>query len=184
MVPRLTPAQQEQLKKEQESDDELVARLQPIVPKFRLPPEPAPTTHYESWVPYWHVSANQEENVLNFQTRYYLSATSKQPAGHAKVELLVDVKRLGLNELETNRLVAVAGSKYNYVTGKLKLVSQKYNERFRNKAFLRETLNALLKDARENAVSHSETPDHALPLAARRGTDICNVQRKKAHSIR
>ena len=166
---RQNPQQKKIVKEAHLAEKAVIKRLQAFVPKFRLPPAPAPTTHYESWVPAWHVSPDAKDNVLNFRTRYYLGAAGTQPPGHSKVELIVNVLRLGLGELEMKRLIDVAGSKYDHSKTELKLVSNAFPERHRNKADIRKTLNALLEDARVNADSHSETPDEDLPLAARRG---------------
>ena len=168
---RYTPQQEKLIKESDAAHDQLVERMQAFVPKFRLPPAPAPITHYESWVPAWHVSAELNENALNFRTRYYLNASGMQPPGASKVELVVQTAHLDLSALELERLAAVAGKKYNVSNGELKLTSNAYPESHRNKADLRRTLQMLLEDARENADSHSRAPTGRLPLAARGGRE-------------
>ena len=81
-------------------------------PRLRgLPPAPQ-NFHVESWAPPSYVSADIDENVLRFRTRYYLEAIPEDlddptPADK-KVVLQVTVSQLGLSKPETRRLKAVA----------------------------------------------------------------------------
>jgi len=137
------------------------------VARLRTPATPAPTTHLETWVPATHVSPVAEENVLQFRTRYVLTANGKQPPWQSKVSVKMRVASLGLSPKERNRLVAVAGQRYNHETDVLKLVSNTHKVPAENKREIRQTLDRLLEDARANAESHAQLPDSELPLNCR-----------------
>ena len=136
--------------------------------EFRKPPPPPPSNFAETWVPRSRVSAIPDENALTFRTRYYTDSTMKQPVYANKVQLTVRVPQLGLSELERNRLIAVAGTRYNRKREEQLLTCTRHAETPLNKVELRRTLSGLLADARENAEAHAATPDSEQPFAARR----------------
>jgi hypothetical protein len=133
-------------------------------PRLRgLPPAPQ-NFHVESWAPPSYVSADIDENVLRFRTRYYLEAIPEDlddptPADK-KVVLQVTVSQLGLSKPETRRLKAVAGSRYHPKNDELVLVSRKYREPHRNKADLRKTLGLLVDDAKANPIEKGGKGPH------------------------
>uniref|UniRef100_A0A7S4I6F5 Small ribosomal subunit protein mS35 mitochondrial conserved domain-containing protein n=1 Tax=Prymnesium polylepis TaxID=72548 RepID=A0A7S4I6F5_9EUKA len=138
-----------------------------------MPPPPAPTTHSESWVPASHVSPDADENALQFRTRFYLdstmgSADGLQPEYQSKVQMTVQLEKLGLSEAELDRVIAVCPARhYDRRKGELKLQTNKFPSPQQNKSELRRMLDALVEDARENAESHAQAPDSEKPLHAR-----------------
>lgn len=102
------------------------------VPKFRLPPPPAPTTHSESWALASHISPDPEENVLSFRTRFYLESSMAftnglQPEYQTKVVMMVKIHKLGLSAEEVQRILAVCPPNwYDKKTRLLKLQNNKF----------------------------------------------------------
>jgi len=141
-------------------------------PKFRSPPPLPPTTHMETWANRKYVSRDVIENALSFCTRFYIGADTGpgfgQPDYARDVQMVVDVAKLGLNEAERNRLLAVAAPHLNRKRRELHFRCSLHPEAGRNKAILRHKFAALLQDARENADAHATTPQAKLPLASRR----------------
>jgi len=136
-------------------------------PKLRGPAPPAPAWLNESWVPAANVSADPLENALEFRTRFYVSASGKQPEGAGKVVLKIKCRQLGLAPGELARLRSVAGDRYDRGSDELRLSSGRHEEPHKNKLELRALLGRLVADARENAAAHAATPQHLLPLADR-----------------
>ena len=136
-------------------------------PRFRPPPPMPPTSHSETWAPASLVSDNPSENALTFVTRFYIDATGEQPDYANKVQLTVNVSKLGLNEQERSRLLAVTSRHYNRKRDELLFTCRRYTEVARNKAELRETVARLVADAREQAEAHASTAESELPLLSR-----------------
>ena len=147
-------------------------------PKLRGPTPPPPQTHLDTWANRAYVSENVEENALQFTSRFYIDSTGKQPPFANKVEMRVNIKLLGLSELEEKRFRAVAlpyfrdwkktsAKKTKKTNNILYLTSRRHSEVGRNKAELRQTLVQLIADARENAEAHALIPDSELPLKLR-----------------
>ena len=136
-------------------------------PRLRGAPPPPLTHILETWAPAALVSPLREENALTFRTRFYIDATGQQQYYSAKVQLNINIRRLGLGADEEARLLAVARPFYRKKNHELHMSCTRYLEVARNKAHLRQTVSHLLADARTNARAHAATPDAELPLAAR-----------------
>lgn len=136
-------------------------------PKLRGPPPPTPTHIAETWAPSALVSPLPAENALTFRTRFYIDSTGQQQFHSVKVQMNVNIKKLGLEPAEEARLVAVARPHYRSKAHELLMSCSRYLEVPRNKAHLRQTVGKLLADARANAAAHAATPEDELPLAVR-----------------
>ena len=91
------------------------------------------------------------------ETKHVAKSLARFDAGKAKCFLTRD----------RQRLLAVAQRHYNRKTRSLTFACNRYPERARNKAELREKFRLLVADARENAQAHAAAPDSELPLACR-----------------
>ena len=188
----LSPEEQQELKElkqdfqrhldedleDEEAHEFLFDRLQGPVPKLRSPPLEPPSSFLETWAPRGLVSSKEEENVLEFRTRYYVSSAAEQPPEAKKVVMTCRIVDLALTDAEQSRLIAVAGQRYNHSTGVLKLTCELHKEPHKNKAEIRRVLAKLLDDARSNAEVHSHTADTELPLNVRSSPWIAKSKRR------
>ena len=155
---------------EEEAQERFLRRVDGPTPSLRKPPSPPSDAVLESWAPEALVSEEDHRlNVLNFRTQFFHSSADHwDPPESAKVVLRVKVAKLGLSREERLRLVAVCGPvRYNRATGVLKLTSSKHLEPHKNKAELRQTLAALIEDAKQNASAFAKADDSLKPLVDR-----------------
>jgi len=153
---------------EEDMQQAFLERFSGPLPKLREPPTPpADSLPLETWAPPSLVSAEYEQNVLSFRTRYFHDSSEWTPPETKKVVLRVMPHRLGLNRDERRRLRAVVGlDRYPVSSGQLKLTCSRHMEPHRNKQALREMLELLIADAKANP-QRRDADDAQLPLAAR-----------------
>ena len=131
------------LAEEGEVYDQMISRLGGDTERqFRLPPPEPDLGALETWAPAALVSADPDENILRFRTRFYLDSehsafSGTQPDAAKKVVLLVSVDKLGLTDMERARLVSVAHQRYDSRTGDLRLTCNRYASSVKAKAELR-----------------------------------------------
>ncbi|CEP18952.1 hypothetical protein [Parasitella parasitica] len=99
--------------------------------------------------------APTEEQILKFKSHTYLGE------GHPverKVVLSVKVADLELNETVKHKLLLLSGPRYNVNTEELIMSSEKFPHRKQNKKFLIDTLQKLIKEAKDPKDTFADIP--------------------------
>ncbi|KAI8637955.1 mitochondrial ribosomal subunit protein-domain-containing protein [Parasitella parasitica] len=99
--------------------------------------------------------APANDQILRFKSHTYLGE------GHPverKAVLSVKIADLGLNETEKHKLLLLSGPRYNVNTEELTMSSEKFPHRKQNKKFLIDTLQKLIKEAKDHKDTFADIP--------------------------
>ncbi|KAL7329881.1 37S ribosomal protein S24, mitochondrial [Mucor circinelloides] len=99
--------------------------------------------------------APSKDQILKFKSHTYLGE------GHPverKAVLSVKVADLGLNETEKHKFLLLSGPRYNVNTEELVMSSEKFPHRKQNKKFLIDTLQKLIKEAKDTKDTFADVP--------------------------
>ncbi|KAI7898968.1 mitochondrial ribosomal subunit protein-domain-containing protein [Cokeromyces recurvatus] len=97
----------------------------------------------------------KENEILKFKTHTYLGE------GHPverKVVLSVKVDDLGLNETEKHKFLLLSGPRYNVNTEELIISCERFPRRKQNKKFIMDTLQKLIKEAKDTKDTFADIP--------------------------
>ncbi|KAG1377196.1 hypothetical protein G6F61_006945 [Rhizopus arrhizus] len=99
--------------------------------------------------------APSSDQILKFKSHTYLGE------GHPverKVVLSVKVNDLKLNDTEKHKFLLLSGPRYHVDTEELIMSSERFPKRQQNKKFLIDTLNKLIKEAKDTKDTFADVP--------------------------